>query len=276
MSTSVEVPTYASLVSAAMQSSEQVSKQSDELFRSRMAYANRVSEAVASRLLKDMVPFVKRACAFKNDDGSVRRSWAGCFISFLPSGSEAVVPEELPRYPVCFGNVLPDTNRDGSVTVYDDRVMVFANARGELFPQQKKPVGGFPVLSGDDIRIPLARVFLGYKSDECRTSDQTHADLAKRGVKSVLVRLHETLNASSPASVFCSFIGNGRFQVALAWDLPRFIAFQNSNAHRRAEKAGKEPRDWNFAIHLPAKGIGSTVRPRFDVPVLKRETTNSG
>ncbi len=246
---------YASLTASARQARTHAADAKRTEFEARMAYVNRCAEQLALQLHKAIEPYVVRACKYKNDDGSDRKPWAGTMISFTGPDDEG----RLPKYPVCFCTPQFD---DGS-REFDPSVPVFVNARGEMFPQEPKPAGGFPVLDGDDKRIPISLCFVGYKT-EGLSFQQTHDELAKRGVESVLVRLHKMLNAESPTAVYLNYIGQGRVQVSIAWSPESFEAYQNKNANNHAEAKGKEPRGWNYAICLPARGAKQTLRPRYN------------
>lgn len=196
-------------------------------FKSRMAYVNRCAEQLAVQLYNALQPYVMRACKFK---------CAGTMISFIRPDEKGWLPE----YPVCFS--LPQNDNDSRK--FDPTIPVFVNARGEMFPQESD--GDLPVLEGDDKRIPISLCFIGYKADGL-TLRQSHNNLTKRGIKSVLVHLYEMLNAEYQTAVYLNYIERGCFQVSIAWEPYRFEEIMTRKANRHE---GMETRGWKCAICL--------------------------
>jgi len=245
MSTSTD---YSSLVKGATDAQAPAKA----LYEARNAYADKVAQALAQRLFDNSIGYVRRACAFKHDDGSSAKPRAGCFIAFTE-------PDDTGFYPSCFVKPQPD---DGSELPLDP---AFADAQGNVFPQEHKPDGGFPKLDGDSHRIPISTVFVGWRREGADLAS-CHDDLASRGVKSVPIRLAELFSASgTPTDVFLSYKRPGKkFQLAISWDPDRFVAAQNAHFARVAKDNGNPHRDWSYAIHIKSQGLKSSTRPRYN------------
>lgn len=196
------------------------------LFQQKMVYADRVALALAQKLADRAQDLVDR-------DSRLKHPRSGGILTFhdRPAG-----------FPASFAN--PSRFEDSNPFN-----MVYADALGNVFPQEQRPVDGFPALEGDLRRIPISQVVLGFRSkDKSRKSRvaDSHSNLKSRGVTSVLIRLHQLLNQSAPTAVYLNSTGHGSFTIEIAW-LPQAYELNQVNLFHH-----KFNRVWSPALTLPA------------------------
>ena len=218
-------------------------------FREKAQYADRCAGALASALMSHAMRCVETACtvvplsAEEQSEGKrERKSRPGCLLS-LTEGYTYFT----------FGSPVHTVPKDG----YDDRVMVFCNAKGEMFPQQVRPEGGFGELTGDSRRIPISQIVNGYDTKGRNYVDK-HENLAERGIQSVLKRMVSLLNkeltdksaSKMQFSAYVSYVGNMRYAVHLVWDEHRFLSQMNFNARKRYDNGKGRTPTWTYNFRV--------------------------
>ena len=175
-------------------------------YLARMAYVNKVSRALAQRLYSRVFDTIKTA--FDSTKAKGLPSPPSTILSF----SDACLFVGLPVK---------------SSGPFDPSIPVFADANGDVFPQEISPDGGFPVLAGDLHRIPISQCIFGFTSGP---------SLTERGISPLLDLLHSLLNSESYTALYLVSSGHAKLCIHIVWDVDRFVYNQTA----RSSKYGKD------------------------------------
>lgn len=196
---------YRDLISKIMKEKKVEEVEKEEEYRKRMEYVNKVSQKLAERLYEKVGETVEKNV--ENAKKAGRPTPPGTILSF---GESMYIG--LPQ-------------KSGGE--YDEKIPVYADGMGNVYPQERMPEGGYPKREGDERRIPISQCIFGFSSGKT---------LEERGITTMMEVLSKKLNSDGPMALYLLSGGHAKLTLHMVWDIERF----EYNQAKRMEKFGKE------------------------------------